>query len=396
MSRASLAVDNAPLSTRSRFLDDCIRYHWAYGPEPIDRQKIESLFLPHFEPWQLGEVGKITSLKSLSLDPAWLPVWQETTSFTDRSRVDLGPLQSLGKLEQLVLPSGLLVQDFDFMQGLKNLESLQFDPGVVDQPLLTPKFCPRLRTVSMFRLPSTRMLRALSQIKTLEKVVLVDSAHHLATEGDLHKVRRLLARRVELEFVENVDLVPPAFHDHLIEVRRAVRGKHLGFGGEETWSLPPGQGHGDREVVPEYQRWKIEHDAANILEYMKQLQFFDLEIAIIQMEGSVITRLRDVAGNPQVIESKRSEERKTLWFTPADEKLEEWNESLAKQNGVELDNSFTALFYPIKIRETLRQIEKDWLDKTGRKLIEVRQARFKIVPVEDRFEFRLIGIATRK
>ena len=396
MSRASRAVDGVPRSKGSSFLDDCVRYHWAYGSDPIDPQQIESLFLPHFEPWQLGEVGRMPSLKNLSLDSTWLPIFQEAPLSPSPLRVDLKPIQNLAELKRLVLPAGLQVRDFDFLQGLNNLEHLQFDTGFVDQALVNPKFCPRLRTVSMFGLPSARMLQALLQIKSLEKVILIDSPHHLLDEDERQTVRRLLAGRVELQFVPwNDDRVPQAFSDHLVKVRRSVRGKYLGFGQDWVRARRSRQDKKGPDVVPEHKRWQIDHDAENISQYAEQLSFFDLDIAFIQMDSSDITRLRDVAGNPQVIESKRSKERKTLWFPPSNEKLKGWDETLVKKHGVELENGFTALFYPVETREMLRQIENQWLDQRGQKLSEVRQTRFMIVPVDQGFEFRLKGISLR-
>lgn len=231
--RVRLAIDRS--SPTFNFPTDCINHHWAYGSREIKPDKIEALFLPQFEPWQIDQVGKMTSLKNLSLDYTWLPAFSLPTRSKAPTelfptRVDLGPIQRLVNLERLVLPVNLKVEDFSFLQRLKKLQHLQFDCGVQDKVPLTAKQCPRLESVRLFGSPSPGLLQELAKIKTLDKVTMVQWPwYNFIAQGDRQKARRLLPPRVELKFLpwENAGDVPQAFNDHCRQVRRDLRQKYL-------------------------------------------------------------------------------------------------------------------------------------------------------------------------
>ncbi len=402
LSRVTLASE--PSSPTFDFPADCIKHHWAYGAGEIEPDKIETLFLPQFEPWQINEVGGLTSLKNLSLDYSWLPAFSKAPTQLWPDQVDLGPIQRLVNLERLVLPAGLKVPDFSFLQRLKNLQHLQFDCGVQGQVPLSAKQCPRLESVRLFGKPSTSLLQELAKIKTLGKVTMVDSPNYFIAEGDRQKARRLLAPRVELEFLSGPAAgdVPQAFLDHCRQVRRDIRQKYLAAGvnwvSRSNQRARPVNSDVIPDVFPEYKRWSIDHNVENISQYARQLSFFDLDIAVIQIENRGIVRLRDVAVSPQVISSNRNAEKKkkSLYFTHGNNQiLKRWDETLAEENGIDLEASFTVLFYPVKTRVLLRQVENAYLQQVGRNLSEVRQSRFKIVPSADGFEFKLANMAFR-
>ena len=152
------------------------------------------------------------------------------------------------------------------------------------------------------------------------------------------------------------------------------------------------------DVFPEYKRWSIDHNVENISQYARQLSFFDLDIAVIQIENRGIVRLRDVAVSPpgDQFESKcRKEKEVALFYSRQHQILKGWDETLAEENGIDLEGSFTVLFYPVKTRVLLRQVENAYLQQVGRNLSEVRQSRFKIVPSADGFEFKLANMAFR-
>lgn len=170
----------------------------------------------------------------------------------------------------------------------------------------------------------------------------------------------------------------------------AEMGRGKGFGSRDG-----GPGNGNADVIPEHKRWKIDYESNNISEYAKQLSFFEIDIGAVSQNTNGITRLHDVGGNPQTIVTERSAEKKTLYFTHEKRRMRRWDETLVKQNGIDLDGSFTVQFYPMKTRVLLRQIEQAYLTEIGRTLPDVRRTFFKVVPSAGGFEFKLTDMNFR-
>ncbi len=170
----------------------------------------------------------------------------------------------------------------------------------------------------------------------------------------------------------------------------AEMGKGRGFGSREGG---PGSGSGD--VIPESKRWKIDYEAANINEYAQQLSFFGIDLGVIDQNSNAIIRIKNVGGTPQIINSDRATEKKSLYFVHEKARMRRWDEMLAKRNGIELNGRFTVQFYPMSTRVMLRQLEQQYLTEVGRTLRDVRRTYFKIVPSGAGFEFKLTDMDFR-
>ena len=165
--------------------------------------------------------------------------------------------------------------------------------------------------------------------------------------------------------------------------------------GAGAGSRDGGPGTGNADVIPEHKRWKIDYESNNISEYAKQLSFFDIDIGTVQQNTNGIVRLRDVGGNPQTISTDRKAEKKTLYFSHEKRRMRRWDETLVKNNGIDLEGSFTVQFYPMKTRVLLRQVEQAYLTEVGRTLRDVRRTYFKVVPSAGGFEFKLTDMNFR-
>ena len=170
----------------------------------------------------------------------------------------------------------------------------------------------------------------------------------------------------------------------------AEMGRGKGFGSRDG-----GPGTGNSDVIPEHKRWKIDYESNNISEYAKQLSFFEIDIGVIQENTNGIVRLRDVGGAPQAISTDRNAEKKSLYFTHEKRRMRRWDETLVKNNRVDLNGSFTVQFYPMKTRVLLRQVEQAYLTEVGRTLRDVRRTYFKVVPSAGGFEFKLTDMNFR-
>ena len=145
---------------------------------------------------------------------------------------------------------------------------------------------------------------------------------NVGEDGDRQNARRLLAPRVELEVLSGPAAgdVPQAFLDHCRQVRRDLRQKYLAAGvngvSRSNQRARPVNSDVIPDVFPEYKRWSIDHNVENISQYARQLSFFDLDIAVIQIENRGIVRLRDVAVSPpgDQFESKCRKEKEVALF----------------------------------------------------------------------------------
>ncbi len=163
-------------------------------------------------------------------------------------------------------------------------------------------------------------------------------------------------------------------------------GKGGGFGSREGG--PGGSGGG----VPEHLRWKIEYNTPDIDEYAQQLSFFNIDIGVVSNLSNEVVVLRDPGNAKQVVRSNREAENKTLFFVHEKRQLRRWDERMARDKNIELEDRFTVQFYPEQTRAILRQVEDQYLQKEGRNLADVRRTRFKISQDGGGFAFKVTSV----
>ena len=164
----------------------------------------------------------------------------------------------------------------------------------------------------------------------------------------------------------------------------AEMGKGSGFGARDG-----GPGTGNFKGVPEYKRWKIEYRASNIDEYARQLSFFNIDIGVISNANNKVFRLQKPGVQDQVLDSTRENENKALFFIHEKQRLRRWDESLVKKQNISLNDAFTVQFYPQPIRQALRQLEAQYLQKDGKELADVRRTRYKVIVEDEGFSFKI-------
>ena len=169
----------------------------------------------------------------------------------------------------------------------------------------------------------------------------------------------------------------------------AQMGKGSGFGSREGG---PGTG-GDG--IPEYKRWIINYESENIDTYAKQLSFFNIDIGVIHSIENDIWRIHDPGGSPSVIKTDRNAENKTLRFMHKKPKLQRWDQTIARRQGVELEDTIIAQFYPESTRQIIRQVELDKLQGTGKKVSDIRNTIFKAERTGDGFAFIAVDVIYR-
>ena len=124
----------------------------------------------------------------------------------------------------------------------------------------------------------------------------------------------------------------------------AQMGRGSGFGSREGG---PGTGGGG---IPEYKRWIINYESENIETYAQQLTFFDIDVGVIHKTTPEIWRVHDVGKSPSVIKTNRQTENETVRFMHKKPRMRRWDQTLAKRQGINLENTIVAQFYPEKTR----------------------------------------------
>lgn len=169
----------------------------------------------------------------------------------------------------------------------------------------------------------------------------------------------------------------------------AQMGRGSGFGSREGG---PGIGVGG---IPEHKRWIINYESENIDTYAQQLTYFDIDIGVIHKTTADIWRAQNVGASPTVAKTNREVENDTVRFMHKKPRMRRWDQSLAKRQGINLDNTIVAQFYPEKTRAIIRQVEAAALEGTDKTVIDVRNTVFKVVPEGDGFAFTVVDIIYR-
>ncbi len=166
-------------------------------------------------------------------------------------------------------------------------------------------------------------------------------------------------------------------------------GRGSGFGSREGG---PGTGGGG---IPEYKRWIINYESENIETYAQQLTFFDIDVGVIHRTTPEIWRVQRVGDSPTVTKTNREMENETVRFMHKKPRMRRWDQTSAKRQGINLENTIVAQFYPEKTRALMRSIEAKALEGTGKKVVDVRNTVFKVVPADNGFEFTVVDIIYR-
>ncbi len=171
----------------------------------------------------------------------------------------------------------------------------------------------------------------------------------------------------------------------------AQMGKGRGLGSRDG-----GEGTGKGDVLPEHKRWKIEYSAKSIDSYAKQLSYFKIDLGAVNKLNNEIVKLIDPGGRALIVNSNRAQEKKSVYFAHERPQLARWEEAMFKNKGVSMTHSFTVQFYPEETRSRLRQIELAYLNNVNRKLSEVQNTFFKVVPEGSGFEYKVTNVIYRR
>jgi hypothetical protein len=149
---------------------------------------------------------------------------------------------------------------------------------------------------------------------------------------------------------------------------------------------PGGPGTGDG--IPAYERWEIRMSPANLEEYAKQLDFFQVELGVAGGGVPDVAYVSNLAqAKPKVRTGDPKNERRLRFLHRSDE-LRAADRQLAAKAGVKTDGRIVFQFYNENTYQTLLRLEAE--RKGQRRLADVRRTVFGVRSVRGRYEFYVI------
>lgn len=150
-----------------------------------------------------------------------------------------------------------------------------------------------------------------------------------------------------------------------------------------------GLGGGDGNIIPEWDRWKIEYSASTMGEYMNILESFDISIGAVSQLSNQIAFLDDLNNARATVTygNRESPEAKRLYFRNTKNRLRRWDRNKVVASGVEDKNRLVVQFYSAALRQQLLELENAVYNKDGKTLEEVKKTQFRIRPAGSGFEF---------
>ena len=150
-----------------------------------------------------------------------------------------------------------------------------------------------------------------------------------------------------------------------------------------------GPGTGNANIIPEWERWKIEYTASTMAEYMSILESFDIYLGSVSQISNQILFFDDLnnARPTMTAGNRKSPEAQNIYFRNTKSRLKRWDQNKVLAGGGDLDNKIVVQFYPANIRDTLLRLEQAVYLKDGKDLTEVRQTLFRCRPSGNGYEY---------
>lgn len=195
------------------------------------------------------------------------------------------------------------------------------------------------------------------------------------------------------------EVAEPMLADSLeaVDVRSTVRASDKA--GDSAFN-GAGRGLGDRrqagykgndltEGHEAWKHWQIDYTVSSIQEYGRQLDHFGVELAAAEKKGLTVIYCKDVSKQPTLRVGQKSAEGR-IYFQHAKQLLRRWDLLTLQKAGVEDCESRTPIhFYPDAMIRKMYQLETMQLEEDGRKIEEVKQAKFVIAGSEGGYQFKL-------
>jgi hypothetical protein len=199
--------------------------------------------------------------------------------------------------------------------------------------------------------------------------------------------------------IDELDLVEPDVQDTLAAVTDAVSSVAASLDAIETAVASRGSGFGQRrkrgsgDQIPRWQRWEIRYLNTTLEAYVKQLEFFGIELAAMGGGRSTIDYGSFKSGRATARSSQPGEDDQRLYFIWQGGRFREQDRALLTQAGINTTGRVLCQFYPPEIENQLAALEQQ--KQGGRALRDIKKTIFGVRPAGRGYEFYVIEIQWR-
>lgn len=161
------------------------------------------------------------------------------------------------------------------------------------------------------------------------------------------------------------------------------KGNKNGDGDDDT------EGPGTEPGVPAWERWEVRLNAATTDEYARQLDFFQIELAVAGGGNSEVIYISQVAAARPHVRTGNPRDEQRLRFMHRSGTLRDADRTLAAKAGVDTEGKVVAQFYSRDMYQTLLALETT--ARGSRSISDVRRTIFGVKETAGRFEFYVIS-----
>ena len=142
-----------------------------------------------------------------------------------------------------------------------------------------------------------------------------------------------------------------------------------------------------KELVPRWERWEIRYEAASLERYVKQLDYFGIELGAVGGKR-LVDYVAKLATSKPVARSGEGSAEGRLYLTWRGGKLEALDRQLLQKAGVDVSGRVVMQFYPPAIEDMLARLESEHT-KDGR-VDQLRKTIFGVRVFDESYEFFIL------
>lgn len=185
----------------------------------------------------------------------------------------------------------------------------------------------------------------------------------------------------------------------LESVEKAVSNQRADDGSPGKGNSLPG-GPDGRELGPDLpnshsSRWNVSFEVDGVEQYKRQLDFFGIEIGVIESRKDDIWRIGNLSSAALVTHSSRDKERLSTWFAHSKPAIKRWDQQIARNSGVATAGRLFVQFYPVELVAKITLLEAEALQKLGRELKEVDTTNIRIIQSGNQFSVSISNFEFR-
>jgi hypothetical protein len=197
---------------------------------------------------------------------------------------------------------------------------------------------------------------------------------------------------------EELALAEPDVQDTLAAVTDAVSTVAASLDAIESAMSKRGSGSGDSrkrggDQIPRWQRWEIRYLNTTLEAYIKQLEYFGIELAAMGGGRSSVDYATFSSGRPTSRSQPAGQDDERLYFIWQGGRFREQDRSLLTQASINTTGRVICQFFPAAIENQLAVLEQT--ARGNRALREIRRTVFGVRPAGRGFEFYVIEIQWR-